>query len=180
MLLGFITLLTHPLVKQDVSVTTLLVKIVVLSIHLPHQEWIVLLASMDLMTAIPLQMELVSGDVTALTLMTMKYASEIHVKIFPQSDMSIALLLVALVKVQLKVDADPNKSIVYNCSTLELFGSERCDQVWGGENCQWTCPCNEISNQQACELSTCQTKGANSILLLVYVSAIKLQHNNVL
>jgi len=105
MLLGFITLLTHPLVKQDVSVTTLPVKIVVLSIHLPHQEWIVLLASMDLMTAMPLQMELVSGGVTALTLMTMKYASEVRVKIFPLSDVNIALLLVVLVQIQLKADA---------------------------------------------------------------------------
>ncbi|XP_065919685.1 balbiani ring protein 3-like [Dysidea avara] len=49
----------------------------------------------------------------------------------------------------------PNKSAVFDCSTLDSFGSERCNQVLGGNTCQWTCPCNEINSQDACDMSTC-------------------------
>jgi len=49
----------------------------------------------------------------------------------------------------------PNKSTTFDCSTLESFGSERCNQVLGGDTCQWTCSCDEISNKEACNMSTC-------------------------
>ena len=49
----------------------------------------------------------------------------------------------------------PNKSAVFDCSTLESFGSKRCNRVKGGDTCQWTCPCNEISDKDACDMSTC-------------------------
>lgn len=49
----------------------------------------------------------------------------------------------------------PNNNNVFDCASLHMLGSRRCNRAIDSQTCQWRCECNDIDNAETCLLSTC-------------------------
>ena len=49
----------------------------------------------------------------------------------------------------------PDKNNNFNCASLHMAGTNKCNDAVDGRTCQWTCPCSDIDNKDTCVSSTC-------------------------
>ena len=49
----------------------------------------------------------------------------------------------------------PLSNNVFDCASLHMLGSIRCNRYMDGKTCQWRCGCSDINDKITCLRSTC-------------------------
>lgn len=49
----------------------------------------------------------------------------------------------------------PKKNNNFDCASMHMFGTLKCNAAEDGRTCLWSCGCNDIDDEEICAASTC-------------------------